>query len=71
MKALTLTLLAPIVVLAGCTSYRVAYVDPAYSARPVAVVPPPAVIAATPLADIDGDGVPDVSDRMPYDARYR
>jgi hypothetical protein len=70
MKALTL--LAPIaLVLAGCTSYRVAYVDPVYAPRPVAVVPAPAVIAATPLADVDGDGVPDVSDRMPYDSRFR
>lgn len=67
MKALSL--LVPLaLVLGGCTTYRVSYVDPP---RTVVAVPAPAVIAASPLADIDGDGVPDISDRMPYDSRFR
>ena len=71
MKALIV--LAPLaLVMAGCTTYRVSYVDPVYVPRPVVAVPAaPAVIAATPLADTDADGVPDVSDRLPFDSRFR
>ena len=73
MKAIIV--LAPLaLVVAGCTTYRVSYVDPVYAPRPVVAAPivaPPAVVAATPLVDTDLDGVPDVSDRLPYDSRFR
>lgn len=66
-------LLVPLgLVLGGCTSYRVAYVDPApraIVAAPAFVSPP--VLAAAPLFDSDADGVADVYDRYPNDWRYR
>jgi hypothetical protein len=67
-----LLLLVPMgLALAGCTSYRVAYVDP-----PVYTVSTPAVVAtgpiySTPSYDMDGDGTPNAFDRFPADARYR
>ena len=68
----TLLLLAPLgLVLAGCTTYRVSYVDPlprAVVAAPVVTVPH---VVAGPVIDTDGDGVADVADRYPYDLRYR
>lgn len=63
-----LLLIAPVLlVLGGCTSYRVSVVDPV----PTVVTTGPAVVAATPLIDSDGDGIPDVSDRYPFDNRWR
>lgn len=61
-------LIAPMLLaLAGCTSYRVSVVDPV----PTVVTTTPAVVAATPLIDSDADGIPDVSDRYPFDNRWR
>ena len=70
----TVYLLAPlgaIALLAGCSTY--------VERVPTAVVSTPAVVAAAPvapayvgtLADSDGDGVADIYDRFPFDARYR
>jgi len=71
MKAMLL--LVPLgLVVAGCTSYRVAYVDPApraIVAAPAYVSPP--LVAAAPLFDSDADGVADIYDRYPRDWRYR
>ena len=46
---------------------RVSVVDPV----PTVVTTTPAVVAATPLIDSDADGIPDVSDRYPFDNRWR
>jgi hypothetical protein len=72
MRKLLLLVPLGLSVLAGCTTYRVSYLDPV----PRAVVAAPAyvtgpVVAAAPLIDSDGDGVADVYDRYPSDWRYR
>jgi hypothetical protein len=63
-----LLLIAPaLLVLGGCSTYRVSVVEPV----PTVVTTVPAVVAATPLVDSDRDGMPDVSDRYPLDSRWR
>ncbi len=63
MKALYL-IIPFILSIAGCTAYPVVVSTPAPA-------PAPAVAVVSPLPDVDGDGVADVHDRYPNDARLR
>lgn len=61
-----LYLIVPFILsIAGCTAYPVVVSTPAPA-------PAPAVAAVvSPLSDVDGDGVADIHDRYPSDARLR
>ncbi|MCM2251345.1 MAG: hypothetical protein NDJ19_03185 [Ramlibacter sp.] len=63
MKSLYLIVPAALMI-AGCSTYPVVVSTPAPAPAVVATVP-------APLSDMDGDGVADIYDRYPNDARFR
>ena len=71
MKRLYLLAPAALLGLAGCSTYvEHVPVSSAY-VTPAVVATAPAPIYYGTLADSDRDGVPDIYDRHPFDARWR